>query len=93
MVGRSVSGQLSDWSSQVVGAADCDSQASLSEPDCAGCRPKYNQCNQQAGNGTQICQTGAGGNSGTETSCSGGETNDTLDGNGADGIPCNPVQL
>ena len=95
MMGSSVSGQLSDWTAEVVGGADCNAQANLSQLTCAGCdKETYSKCNQQSGNATTICQTGAGGNACTaSTRCTGGEMNDTLDPNGADGQPCTPKQI
>lgn len=100
LLGSAGFGQVSDWSAKAIGGTDCNSQDNLTSPKCpknpdnqTSCTLEYKACNQQAGNGTKICQVEGG----TVNSCNSGGCNsrkdDTLTTNDAAGNPCVPKQL
>ncbi|QDU38345.1 hypothetical protein Mal4_26720 [Maioricimonas rarisocia] len=101
LLGSHVFGHVSDWSAQVIGGADCNSQEELTDADCEArdgqvCTAQYQKCNQSTGNATKICQADAGDEScavgRNSTKCK-GQSDDELSSNGADGNPCTPTQI
>ena len=98
MLGGFASGQVSDFSMRVIGGTDCDSQDNLKDVDCEDKPDRacnggtVSRCNQEAGNGTKVCQSSAGAKACKSSGCV-TANKDKLTSDDANGNPCTPVQL
>ncbi|MEW4529598.1 hypothetical protein [Maioricimonas sp. JC845] len=97
LLGGHLFGHVSDWSAQVVGGTDCDSQDKLTSETCPArpgkdCSAVYSACNQGSGNATRICQVEGGAEACMSVNCD-TRDHDTLSEEDADGNACMPMQI